>query len=233
MSFAQAALPHPAHSRPESSVVMADACALPALCDGAPCTWGAATRWTCAVGRPVVLPPWARWPRGSLGRCFFLPSPKRRCVHGAVASYVRHRAEVVPEADIVNAEFVTLLPPTRTPPSGMSSMFWTRELFGSLVDMLGTDGNRPPGYVYRFGGFGAHPPPCKLLIPRHDGVTINVLQLPPHRRDWKPDKLGLGVPRHTGDIGKKTCLVLGRQPFKALLIEARKHGLGGWDVRHK
>ena len=111
MSFAQAALPHPAHSRPERSVVMADACALPALCDGAPCTWGAATRWTCAVGRPVVLPPWARWPRGSLGRCFFLPSPKRRCVRGAVASYVRHRAEVVPEADIVNAEFVTLLPP--------------------------------------------------------------------------------------------------------------------------
>ena len=39
-----------------------------------------------------------------------MPSPKRRCVHGAVASYVRHRAEVVPEADIVNAEFVTLLP---------------------------------------------------------------------------------------------------------------------------
>ena len=109
ISFVQAALPSPAHSREQSSVVMADACALPALCDGAPCTWGAATRWTCAVGRPVVLPPWARWPRGSLGRCFFLPSPKRRCVRGAVASYVRYRAEVVPEADIVNAEFVALL----------------------------------------------------------------------------------------------------------------------------
>ena len=68
--------------------------------------------------RPAGRVPWAdRWcfplglPRGSLGRCFFLPSPKRRRVRGAVASYVRHRAEVVPEADIVNAEFVTLLPP--------------------------------------------------------------------------------------------------------------------------
>ena len=101
MSFAQSALPNPAHSRQQGSVVMADACALPALCDGAPCTWGLASSWTCAVGRPVLFPPGARWPRGSLGRCFFLLPPKRRCVRGPVASYVPHRAD---------AEFVTLLP---------------------------------------------------------------------------------------------------------------------------
>ena len=62
------------------------------------------------MGRPVVLPSGARWPQESLGRCFVLLPLKRRCVRGAVASYVRYRAEVVPEADIVNAEFVTLLP---------------------------------------------------------------------------------------------------------------------------